>query len=176
MKKPKLIILEGVDKVGKSVVYQKLRRMTGYGPLVIDRFVGSNFAYDCFWKRNHYIEDYEKTEKHLKSGFDVYLIYLVCSGEEHKRRLQETENMESKPIKNIRKADSYFYLYYTLSSLEHKTTIDTTNISVEETVNKIINFTEGKEEINKISSEWIKEINKINMKDIIQCIRKWRKN
>ena len=171
MNKPKLIILEGVDKVGKTSVYQTLRRMTNYGPLVIDRFLGSNYAYDLFWGREHYIKNYDRLEKSLMKSFDVYLIYLICSGPEHKRRLKK-EDTNFETIKRITVVDRLFYLYYNLSPIKNKTIIDTAKKTSKEVASLILEF------MDKIETEppleWSREINKIKYNKTIQFIAKWR--
>ncbi|HJX50140.1 MAG TPA: hypothetical protein VJ438_01625 [Candidatus Nanoarchaeia archaeon] len=89
MKKPKLIMLEGPDKVGKTTIYQALRRNTNYGPLVIDRFLASNWVYDSFYHRqNPHIVNYLKIEKKMKKTFDCYLILLICKKSSMQKRIE----------------------------------------------------------------------------------------
>jgi len=47
--KPTLVAFEGIDKVGKSVVREIVRKDMKFGPIPMDRFLASNFAYDCYY-------------------------------------------------------------------------------------------------------------------------------
>lgn len=173
MEKPKLIILEGVDKTGKSSVYQAFRKMTDYGPLVIDRFLGSNYAYDFFWKRNHHIKDYGYRERLLNNIFDVYLIYLVCDENELNKRLKKgKEDYNFAPIKRIRMVDKLFYLYFNLSNFKNKTIINTSKTTPEETSELIVKFMEDKKPF-EIPFEWAREMNKIKFNKTMKMISQW---
>lgn len=138
--KPLLIVLEGVDKVGKSTIYQQLRRVTHYQPLVIDRFIGSNIVYDRVYGRPSNIPAYYETERKLKEIFTLVVVYLTCGERELLTRmeLKETgENLE-KAVANHKRASAQYdkYLQNTKADLVIK--LDTTNISVDEAVSKIL--------------------------------------
>ena len=139
MNKPQLIILEGVDKVGKTTVYQRLRKITEYEPLVIDRFHASNFAYDIFWGRSHHIKNYFEKDKQLDRIYDVYYIYLVCAPDVLFKRLKKEENLKSKPIIGINKIDKLFKMYFDITPLK-KMVIDTSYPEPGVVVNHILNF------------------------------------
>ena len=153
--KPKLIILEGPDKVGKSTIYQMLRKKTEYGPLVIDRFLASNFAYDNYWERNSvHIEydDYDQIEKNLMEIFDCYLVVLYCSDTsvllDRINREETNHDLETLQEDALKKLDMLFDEYYCYSKF-FKTKIDTSKNSPEETLDQILKFIE----INNYSNE-----------------------
>lgn len=161
-KKPTLILLEGVDKVGKSTIYQALRRETNYGPLVIDRYLASNFAYDIFWNREHYIKNYSQAEISLKRTYNVVMVYLTCEQELLKARMVKgNENMESPSISNNLIIDGYFHLYFVLSSF-NKIIIDTTNFGAVEVSRLIKSFVESGDntDVSKVSRKWYSELRK----------------
>ena len=145
-KKPKLIIFEGVDGVGKTTVYQAFRKVTNYCPLCIDRFIGSNFAYDTFFKRNNSpqnlsTEDLFALEDKLKDIFDCILVYLVCGEKILRKRIVEhnKEELDKEPIKRIKEVDSLFHNYYMMSGFK-KVIIDTSYRNVGEVVDIITWF------------------------------------
>lgn len=143
--KPLLIVLEGVDKVGKSTIYQQLRRATHYQPLVIDRFIGSNIVYDRVYNRPSNIPAYYKTEAQLGQIFTLVVVYLTCAEGEliTRMKLNETgENLE-KAVANHRKADEQYNKYLQNTKADLVIKLDTTHISVDEAVSKILESIRG---------------------------------
>lgn len=174
MGKSKVLILEGVDKVGKSSVHQAFRRMTKYGPLAVDRFLGSNFVYDSFWGREHHIKNYSLKERSFGNLFDVYLVYLVCDDkEDHEKRLIDgNEDMYFPSIKHIDIVDKLFYLYYSLSVYKNKTIIDTSGNTAYEVAELIVKFMEDKIPL-KPPMNWARRMNKIKLENIMDYIAEW---
>ncbi len=139
-RKPKLIIFEGPDKVGKSTIYQAYRRATNYGPLCIDRFITSNEVYDKFYGREPYA-DYPTLTKELEGIFDVYQICLVCSEDELVYRIEKEEdgvNLQ-RAKNNMRRT---LHDFQTAESRPQKSyVVDTTDRSVEEVIDEILRIT-----------------------------------
>lgn len=139
-RKPKLIIFEGPDKVGKSTIYQAYRRATNYGPLCIDRFITSNEVYDKFYGREPYA-DYPTLTKELEGIFDVYQICLVCSEDELVSRIEkEEEGVNLQRAKNNMRRT--LHDFQTADSRPQKSyVVDTTNRSVEEVIEELLRIT-----------------------------------
>ncbi len=143
--KPLLIILEGGDKVGKSSIYQLLRRRTNYQPLVIDRFIGSNFVYDKFYDRHPTNEPYElyyETERKLQEVFEVYMFLLYADPEDQRVRIEKNEKGPDldKAISNYQQINEYYRQYLEGSPIAHKVLALTTGCPFEAVVEDIINY------------------------------------
>jgi len=140
--KPILLILEGGDKVGKSTVYQLLRRSTDYQPLVIDRFIGSNIVYDQFYGRESDLNKYREAETELLKIFDVYLILLVTDPDTQRVRICKEEQGidKERALENYLKIDRLFRDYIQWSNIAHKLIIDTSRGDPQQVVNQIVNF------------------------------------
>lgn len=124
--KPILVLLEGIDKVGKTTVYKAFRRMNNFGPLCIDRFLASNFAYDNTFLRKHYIRNYTKKEKQLLKTFDVVLVYLTTEWKALFVRLRQAD--DSRDFNFFSFTDIWFWVYFKNSKFR-KIIIDTTRES-----------------------------------------------
>lgn len=164
-KKPKLVVFEGVDGVGKSTVYQAFRESTDYAPLCIDRFLASNFAYDVFWRRKHHVKDYKGLEKSLMENMDCVLVYLTCESSVLKGRLINGHaDLNSLAISRINEVDGLFFLYFSWSSFR-KIIIDTANQPIEVTVDIIRDFVSSysEEERGYMSDAWKADIAKTRL-------------
>ena len=149
--KPKLIIFEGPDKVGKSTIYQAYRRATNYGPLCIDRFLTSNEVYDDFYDRDHYA-DYPAIMAELEELFEVHQICLICDEDELLTRIEKEEEGVNMPRakNNMRKTLRQFQTATSCPSNSY--IVDTTYRSVEEVVNEILRLT-GEADQRKITEQ-----------------------
>lgn len=155
-KKNTLILLEGIDEEEKSILYQLVREKINYGPLVIDGYLANNFAYDTFYKREHYIKNYKKAETNLMRAYDVKMVYLTCIKEALEIRMVKN----NKEIKDLSIIDGYFHLYFVLSSFS-KIIIDTSDIMMRKNTAIIISeFSKKniKEDTSLISRKWYNEI------------------
>ena len=140
MSKPLLIVLEGGDKVGKSTIYQALRRATHYQPFVIDRFIGSNIVYDKMYGRTS-IADNRAAELALMEKFEVILVLLDAPEEELILRIEANEEGADKAIAldNICDTKPLFKDYFLAAPYHHKILIDTTH-AVDECVREITDY------------------------------------
>lgn len=134
--KPLLIILEGGDKVGKSTIYQQLRRRTNYGPLVIDRFTGSNIVYDTFYERGRDIQEYYSTEDAINSIFNVVVFVLVCHPATQLDRIEreESDEMIEVVLSNFAQVNLLFRHYSYRTRYPFSYLVDTTGVTAEEVV------------------------------------------
>lgn len=138
--KPLLIILEGGDKVGKSSIYQLLRRATQYGPLVIDRFTGSNMVYDTVYLRGRNPDMLLKKESELTTIFNVVLFVLVADTETQEQRISLGEFGLNKRIAldNFKQVNTAFMKYIDISEYKFKYVIDTSSLGERATVRAIL--------------------------------------
>lgn len=137
--KPDLVILEGPDKAGKSTIYQAFRRATNYQPLVIDRFLGSNIAYDQLHGRTRkgpdIIKGYYETEKKLLQIFNPLVVYLSAPTDILIGRSEFAGDIEGEEF-DIRNIGFYYNLYLKNTPLE-VLQIDTSVYSIDEVVRTI---------------------------------------
>lgn len=140
VQKPKLVIFEGPDKVGKSTIYQAYRRATNYGPLCIDRFITSNEVYDKFYGREPYT-DYTALMSELEETFDVYQICLICDEVDLLERIEKEETgVDKQRAKNNMR--TVLNDFQNATAIPSKTyIIDTTGKSVEAVVERILRIT-----------------------------------
>ena len=146
MSKPKILILEGADKVGKTSLYQAYRRATAYQPYVIDRFIGSNIVYDKLYGREtRSAEDYLEDEAEL-GGFDVFLAVLTAPHEIIEQRIRESEKgVDLKvALANFIEADRLFREYFEMSGFK-KALIDTSE-PIEKNLEQLLELT-GEERV-----------------------------
>lgn len=77
--KPKIIILEGVDRSGKSTLQHAINKATCYKHIVVDRGpIGFKTYCDLFSRDPQLWDNYDDLEKHLAKMEDVLVIYLDC--------------------------------------------------------------------------------------------------
>jgi thymidylate kinase len=142
--KPKFVIFEGCDKVGKSTLFKLYRSATHYGPLAIDRFTGSNWVYDSIYHRENNLNAYLESETFIQSIYDCYLILLSAPTEVIKERIEKNEIGDDKTIalKNFERADKLFQDYFMNHSKYHrKLMMDTSMHTPDECLDIILGFT-----------------------------------
>ncbi len=148
--KPKLVLFEGPDKVGKSTLFRVYRKATRYIPLAIDRFTGSNWVYDQFYGRDTNIQDYIKSEESLKEIYDCYLVLLTAPRRVLYQRILTQEQGEDKDIAfaNFARAKELFSLYYQRTKFDKKIILNTGYQSLEDNLDELLKFT-GEPILNK---------------------------
>lgn len=144
--KPKLLILEGADKTGKSTIYQAYRRATDYGPLVIDRFIGSNLVHDEFYQRSRDNTNLILAEKELMSIFDIYLCVLVADEVDllDRIRTQESGEDRDRALDNFRGLDKLYRGYAKSTSIPRSKVrvINTSAFTMSSIISYLKKFTE----------------------------------
>lgn len=129
MFRPKLLILEGPDGCGKSTIYQAFRRATRYQVLVIDRWIGSQIAYDRVWGRENvpYMDEWLSVERAQSLVFDCYLAVLTAEDGvlEGRIRAKETGRDLEVALESYREARDWYKLYWEKSSISRKIILDT---------------------------------------------------
>ena len=140
--KPKFVIFEGPDKVGKSTLFRLFRSETKYGPLAIDRFTGSNWVYDTHYNRESGLEDLLTSEENLQAVYDCYLIVLGCESTTLLNRIQEQETGMDLTIalENVTSATTLFAKYFDTTRYTKKLWLDTTDKTPEQSLQLILEF------------------------------------
>ena len=139
--KPILVILEGSDRSGKSTIYQALRRATNYQAFVIDRFVGSNFAYDRVFDRENREPEYLQLEEKLSDIFDILVVFLHADDEILFSR--ESTDEERRDIISVKEPYRIYKEQTSLPVLSFNTGEETVEEIVEDLAERIRNREAG---------------------------------
>ena len=132
--KPKYIILEGVDRVGKGTMQLAINKATNYKHIVVDRGPIGFLAYTrIFDKGEELYEEYVRMEKQLASLDNVLVIYLTADKEELIERCKKTNH----EIINYDLHMSYYKFFLETSPLEY-IIVDTTHQHVDEAVKELV--------------------------------------
>lgn len=144
--KRKIIILDGPDKVGKSTLKKKLALATDFKPLIIDRGWGSHFVYSRFYKRHENPEEYIELERRLFMGgvfnIEVYLVIVTCNEFVfYSRNIVDSKDLIDEANKNFVECDRLFgEVYFNRTHIRNKMILDTSGMTVNESVDKILEF------------------------------------
>lgn len=133
-----ILILEGMDSVGKTTMLNMIRQTTKYEICVLDRFLGSDFVYDKIYGRKDRDKEIIEFENKLSTIADVHLVYLYCSDSvEHKKRLTEKGDLDK--LNHMKMAKKCFAWYFNMTNFK-KMKIDTYKNNKEEVFKKILEF------------------------------------
>lgn len=141
MSRIKVVIFEGVDKSGKSTLYQDFRRATNYQPLAIDRWFGSQIVYDRVWHRRDQSEKWYQEEERFQALYDVYLVVVSAPVDVLRDRIERKESGKDRSVAlaTFEMADALFQKYLDNSRFENKILIDTSRPR-ESCLEDILNF------------------------------------
>ena len=132
---PKILIINGIDRVGKGTFISEVDKQTKYKHITIDRGPDGFQAYcDIFNKGEELREYYEQMDERLSNNPDVLNIYLTCDTEELINRCKETDH----EILDFDFHKKYMEKYFKKSKIKNKIVIDTTNTHVKEHVKNLI--------------------------------------
>lgn len=132
---PKILIINGVDRVGKDSFINEVDKQTKYRHITIDRGPDGFQAYcDIFGKEQGLKDMYKMMEKSFAKNPFVLNIYIDCSTEELIKRCIETDH----EILDFDKHKQYMEYYFNQSEFKKKIKIDTTNTHVSEIVAELI--------------------------------------
>lgn len=132
-KQPKLIILEGTDRCGKTTLQLALNKRFKYTHIILDRGPVGFQAYHEIFGRDPQTKYYKEMEQQLKETNHL-MIYLTCSTKEQLRRCYET----NEPIQDFDAHKKVYEKYYNESNL-NKVLVDTTVLSTEQIIDYLIN-------------------------------------
>lgn len=126
MKRPLLIIFEGVDKSGKSTLINEFNKDTNFSFVVIDRLTISSKVYDELFSRNNY-DYYDNVEMEIAKNFNVLIVYCDAPNNIIEERLMKANEKLPKELSDIKKVKDVFnhYLYHHCSFL-NIVNVDTT--------------------------------------------------
>lgn len=134
------LFFEGVDKVGKTTLLRAVDKATNYQHFCVDRCLGSAFVYDLITKRRNRFEQLANIEKEFASikSIPIITILLTCNRIALIDRIKKGDDFSSERIKFLGKAIKAYNQYRKITLLPIEI-VDTTNKSVDDTVNEIIN-------------------------------------
>lgn len=148
MKKPILIIFEGVDKTGKTTLLNEFNKITHHGYVALDRLITSSKVYNEIYGRGRfdYYNDFEIT---LRNSFNVLYVYCVSDNKDINERLSKANESMPKELSDFVKVNELFerYLYDECGPCSILM-LNTSNISIEECIKKILNSVKIMEESN----------------------------
>lgn len=132
---PKILIINGVDRVGKDSFIDQVDKQTKYRHITIDRGPDGFQAYcDIFGKAPGLKESYKFIEKAFAKNPFVINIYLDCSTDELVRRCIDTDH----EILDFDTHKKYMEQYFDQSEFRHKIKLDTTHTHVSELVAELV--------------------------------------
>lgn len=133
------IFFEGVDKVGKSTLLRAVDKATNYQHFCIDRCLGSAYVYDSVTKRRNRFEQLSSIEKEFASikSIPMITILLTCDRDVLIERIKKEDELPEERILFLDKAIEAYKAYQQVASIPIEV-VDTTNKSIEDTVNEII--------------------------------------
>lgn len=143
--KKKIIILDGPDKVGKSTLKKKLAIATGFKPFIIDRGLGSHYVYSKFYGRDEVKDDFLNLENYIfcqPNDIEVYLVIVTCNEFVfYSRNIVDSKDLIDEANKNFVECDRLFREeYFDRTALKNKMILDTSGMTVDESVDKILEF------------------------------------
>jgi len=146
MKKPKIVIFEGPDKVGKTTLLNKYRKATDYQVYTIDRFFASGGVYDLlFGRKNKCWCEYLQEEQECLATFNPFLVVVVCSSMAalYERIIAGEKDDTEKTIalSFMETAHFAFKSWYKESKIENKLLLDTANRTVVDCLDELLKFT-----------------------------------
>ena len=133
------IFFEGVDKVGKTTLLKAVDKVTNYQHFCIDRCLGSAYVYDLVTKRRNRFEQLANVEKELASvqSIPMITILLTCDRNVLVERIKKEDEFPEERILFLNKAIEAYAAYQKVASIPIEI-VDTTNKTIEDTVNEII--------------------------------------
>ena len=130
--KPKLIILEGSDRCGKTSLQLALNKRFKYNHIILDRGPVGFQTYHEIFDRDPQTKEYLKMEKQIRKTNHL-MIYLECETWEQIIRCKNT----NEEIQDFDYHKEVYRKYYNKSKL-NKVKIDTTFCSTEEIIDYLI--------------------------------------
>ena len=137
MSRAMLLIFEGFDKVGKTSLINAIDKATNYKHFMLDRGPASYIAYGNLLHKEHAQRDYVKLEMMFKENLTLQ-ICLTADIQDIEDRFR-VHGEGSLPMNtNIEDHKIEFEAQYTLSNMPHKIIINTSPITIEETLKIVL--------------------------------------
>jgi len=143
--KPILLIIDGMDRTGKTSVIKEINKQTNYAPLIIDRGPIGYKAYSELFNKDNKPEDYDMLETSLLH-VNHLCVYLFADENIIYNRCIDTN--EPLIYKGIRENLRLYKKYYDKSIL-NKIILDSGKYTTKEIVKIILNEVEKNGNKNK---------------------------
>lgn len=132
----KLIVIEGIDRTGKTTLMSCINKLTNYKHCVIDRGIISTLAYGLIYQRDFETlcglteleREFSKIKNHL-------IIYVDCDTDVIQQRINDTQH-EYVDIEMNKNAFETILKDTTLNVVRVNTTNNTSEKIVEELINR----------------------------------------
>ncbi len=143
-----ILSFEGPDKVGKSTLIREVNRAANYRFLCIDRFTGSAWVYDKLSGRRDRTDSISTAEGELSrlENVDVLNVLLSCDPEVLRERIRQEDEYSDARLEHLDQALEYYREYAQEIARLPIIEIDTTDKSVEDTVQEILSKVESYEQ------------------------------
>ncbi|RJR29238.1 hypothetical protein C4564_02770 [Candidatus Microgenomates bacterium] len=143
-----ILSFEGPDKVGKSTLIREVNRAANYRFLCIDRFTGSAWVYDKLSGRRDRTDSISMAEGELSKleNVDVLNVLLSCAPEVLRERIRQEDEFSEARLEHLDQALEYYREYAQEIARLPIIEIDTTDKSVEDTVQEILSKVEAYEQ------------------------------
>ena len=125
------LIIEGPDGVGKSTLIQKLFKHYNYRYMCYHRGELSNLVYARKFNRVYYT---------TQRGLPFLYIYLYCSKDKLKERLEKRDLSDKEEIAKISDVDLFEQGYEDMKNDYDIIRIDTSDMNEDEVLNHTINY------------------------------------
>ena len=146
----RIIILsfEGPDKVGKSTLLREVNKVANYRFLCIDRFTGSAWVYDKLSGRRDRTDSISLAEDELSrlENVDVLNVLLTCDPEVLRERISQEDEYSDARLEHLDRVLEYYREYAQKIAKLPIIEIDTTDKSIEDTVQEILSKVEAYEQ------------------------------
>lgn len=135
-----ILSFEGPDKVGKSTLIGEINRAANYRFLCINRFTGSAWVYDKLSGRRDRTDSLITAEDELSrlTNIKVLNILLSCDPGVLRERIRQEDEYSDDRLQNLEATLGYYRKYAEEIAKLPVIEVDTTNKSIEETVQEIL--------------------------------------
>lgn len=132
---PTFIMIEGVDRTGKTTLQHRLNKATKFKYIIIDRSYLSHIVYNEVYNREYKEENYKELED-IFYNMNTLLIYLYADKNTLQKRLNEEDKYQSI---DIEKDLNVYNKYFNRCKL-HKISIDTSIYNLDQVFELALNF------------------------------------
>lgn len=145
-----ILAFEGLDKSGKSTLIREVNKAAGYRFLCIDRFTGSAWVYDKLTGRRDRTDSLVKTENELVNLTNVIIlnIFLKCDITKLRQRIEREDEQKETRLQHLEAVVALYEEYLRKIARLPIIEVDTTDKTLEETVQEIITRVEIYEQNN----------------------------
>lgn len=145
-----ILAFEGPDKSGKSTLIREINKAVNYRFLCIDRFIGSAWVYDKLTERRDRTDSLVKAETELANLTNITMlnIFLKCDIVELRQRIEREDEHKETRLQHLEAVVVLYEEYLRKIARLPIIEVDTTNKTLEGTVQEIITRVETYEQNN----------------------------